>query len=356
MTSDNQAANKIKKVFGFLTPFILAGVFIYIAFRDVNLDNLFSIIAESSILWFFVFVVMFYLSHLIRAYRWNVMLSSVKKTSLKNSFGSVMIGYGVNCAVPRLGEVYRALFMGKWEKLSRTQMLGSVIVERFLDILVLLLSVLVSIWAYDGDILQQIPWLQNAMLIVGLFVSIGIAFLLLLVFLREKVKNILINLFSRFSSKLASKMEYIFDMLADGFSTIKDRRTLWITLFLSALIMIVYGINSYFGLLMLHLDSIQSINVGTGWIIMTISAFGIVLPTPGGTGSYHVITKLALVTLYGFSEDVSMAYALMTHSIGIVLFVFTTIMVVFLANLRNRKTGVETVSFISVLKNNSVEE
>jgi len=49
------------------------------------------------------------------------MLNSVKKdVSIKNLFGALMVGYGVNCVLPRVGEISRAILIGKWEGLSRT--------------------------------------------------------------------------------------------------------------------------------------------------------------------------------------------------------------------------------------------
>jgi len=71
--------------------------------------------------------------HYLRALRWKYILNSVKpNTSMKNLFGSLMVGYGVNCVTPKLGEVTRAVLIGKWEGLSRSSMFGTVILEELL--------------------------------------------------------------------------------------------------------------------------------------------------------------------------------------------------------------------------------
>ena len=119
-------------------------VFLYIAFKDVDIEESLDKIASLSIPWLFVFVIVFLLSHFLRAVRWKYILNSVKKeTEVKNLFGATMIGYGINCVVPRLGELYRALFLGRWENLSRSSMLGTIIVERVVDIIGLFFAVLV---------------------------------------------------------------------------------------------------------------------------------------------------------------------------------------------------------------------
>ena len=232
-------------------------------------------------------------------------------------------------------------------------MLGSVIVERIIDIISLAFSVLVSIYVYNGNLLNDIEWLPSALFIISLAIIVLILFLLGVVFFRERLSAIIMKVVGKISDKAADKLKYVFEMLTDGFSTIKSAKALALTLLLSVLIMIVYGINSYIGLLMLNMDTIQPVNVGMGWVVMTIAAFGIVLPTPGGTGSYHIITKLTLVGLYGFSENISLAYAFLTHIIAYVMFVFSTLFVVALSNARLKREGKEKVNFISVFKNNS---
>ena len=117
MTSDNGKEHNVKRALGIITPFFLTVVFLLLAFRNVEISKTIQLISEASLKWMLAFIFMFFLSHFIRAIRWKVMLHSVKiDLSLRNLFGAVMIGYGVNCAVPRLGEVYRAFFLGKWGK------------------------------------------------------------------------------------------------------------------------------------------------------------------------------------------------------------------------------------------------
>ena len=65
---------------------------------------------------------------------------------------------------------------------------------------------------------------------------------------------------------------------------------------------------------------------------MTIAAFGIVIPTPGGTGSYHALAKSALVLLYGYGEVISLAYAFLTHIISYFLFIVLALVIFFILN------------------------
>jgi hypothetical protein len=69
-----------------------------------------------------------------------------------------------------------------------------------------------------------------------------------------------------------------------------------------------------------------------GWVLMSIAAIGVIIPTPGATGSYHTLAKSTLVLLFGFGETVSAAYAFLTHIISYFLFIFTALFVYFVLN------------------------
>jgi uncharacterized membrane protein YbhN (UPF0104 family) len=87
------------------------------------------------------------------------------------------------------------------------------------------------------------------------------------------------------------------------------------------------------------------------WILMTISAFGIIIPTPGGTGSYHAIIILVLTTLFSFSQEISAAYAILTHIISYVSFILSTVFFTYFINKRQVKKGGKKENFLSVFKN-----
>jgi uncharacterized protein (TIRG00374 family) len=281
------------------------------------------------------------------------MLRSVKEnSSMLNLYGSLMIGYGVNCVVPRLGELYRGLFAGKWENISRSSVLGTIIVERIIDVLALAVAVLISLLIYDGNLFDDVKWLESTIFIGFLIIAIFVFLLIIVVKFKESLSNAIIKVIGKLSSQLADKVGYVFSMLAEGFSTIKTAAQFINVLLLTALIMLVYSFTSYLGFFMLGMDEIRPVSYAMAWIVMSISAFGIVIPTPGGTGSYHVIVIFILVTLYNFSQEVAAAFALITHLLSYVGFIGSTILFVYLINYLNAKKGLAKENFLSVFKIN----
>ncbi len=325
--------------------------FLFLTFRNVDLDEVITIITDSSMSWFAIFTVSFFISHIVRAIRWKVMLNSVKKdTSLLYLIGAIMIGYGVNSIVPRLGEIYRGMFAGRWEGISRSSVIGSVIVERVIDILALGVSVLVSVMIYPGNLYSDIAWLESALFLGFLGIFIIIAALFLLVKLKHKFYDWIVNFAGRFSEKAADKLSHVFEMLVDGFSTIKGVSNYFWVIVLSILVMLSYGLTSFLGFYVLNFDSTYEVSFAIGWIVMTISAFGVIIPTPGGTGSYHFITVSVLVGLFSYSQEAASAFALLTHTMSIIIFMGSMLFFIVYINRYREKLGFSKENFLSVIK------
>ena len=333
MTSGDKPKITVKGVLKYVLSLILAAVFLYLAFYDVNFSDVLKIVSNASLFWIFVFIVILMFAHYVRAVRWKIIMSSVKSdVSVKNLFGAIMVGYGINCVVPRLGEVSRAVLLGKWENLSRSSMFGTVILERVIDIMFLGFSVLIALIFYSNKIMTSFPWLKDTLYITFFFIIIVFLFFYLVIKYKEKFYNTVVRFLGRFSEKFAHKVAYIFQMLGDGFGSLKGTKNYISTFTLSALIMILYALNSYVGFFMVGMQNIQPITFQMAWVFMSISAIGVVIPTPGGTGSYHALAKSTLVLLFGFGEVVSLAYAFLTHIVTYFLYIFSGLIVFFIIN------------------------
>ncbi|MFZ1291971.1 MAG: lysylphosphatidylglycerol synthase transmembrane domain-containing protein [Melioribacteraceae bacterium] len=351
MTSDNSNLAKLKKVFSYTFPVILMFVFLYMAFNNINFGEVFSILQNISFPWFLLYLVVWAMSHITRAFRWKIIIKSVKEnTSVLNLFGAVMVGYGVNCVVPRLGELYRGLFLGRWENISRSSMVGTIVVERVIDILVLGFSVLISVAIYSGNLYSEISWLKSTVYIGFAAIISIIVFLFLLVKFKENFYNAILQFVGKFSSKLANVLAKGFHLLTDGFASLKGTKNFVSVILLSALIMYLYGLTAYIAFFTIHMDKIQPVSYSMAWIVMTISAFGVIIPTPGATGSYHLIVISVLVSLYNFNNEISGAFAILTHITSYILFILFTILLSYLINKLQEKKGLPVANFLTVFK------
>ncbi len=311
-------------------------IFLYFAFKNVDVEDVFGYISNASLFWIVIFIIVNLFSHFVRAVRWKVILHSVKPdTSIKNLFGAIMVGYGVNCVVPRLGEVSRAVLVGKWENLSRSSMFGAVIVERVIDIIFLALAVVTSAMLWSENLYDKFTWLKTTVYMSFILMALVIAFFYMMIKFKEKFYGVIINLLGKVSENLGHKAAHIFEMLTCGFGSLKGKKNYLFTFLLSIAIMLLYALNSYVGFYTIGLEQFKPVSFEMGWIVMSISAIGVVIPTPGGTGSYHVLATTALVVLFGFNHDISLAYAVLTHGISYLLFIFSSLIIYFVIDKRH---------------------
>lgn len=345
-----------KKISGYLIPVILTLLFLYLALRGIDLQESFEIIFNVSVIWLVVYILVFIFSHFIRAIRWKLMISQVKKdVSLTNLFGAVMIGYGVNCVIPRLGEVYRGFFLGKWEGVSRTTMLGTVIVERIIDISAFAFASLLSVYLFPGNLFDKIVWLKTSLIIGFSIIFILAVVVIFLVRFEAKFDSAIVKIVGKFSKKASETLSDIFSTLVSGFSIIDGSKSIFYIVTLTMFILILYALNAYVGFYMLDMQINGNVNLVMAWVFMTISAYGMIIPTPGGTGSYHMISILVLTQVYSFNYELSAAYAILTHFISYVIFIGSTLGFVYVINRIRIKKGYSSENFYSVfsLRNDS---
>ena len=348
MISDNtKKIPALRGFFNFLISIGLAVLFLYLAFRGVDFSKVMEQVSDASLFWMLIFVATVLLGHYIRAIRWKIILHSVKPDAkMKNLFGALMIGYGVNCVTPKLGEVTRAIMLGRYEKLSKSSMFGTVIVERVIDIIALGLSVLVSAFLWSSSLYETFPWLESALYLSAALMVIILLVIFLSVKLKEKFYGVFIKLVSKLSQKIADRLAYIFDMLIQGFTSLKGTKNYIFTVIVTIILLSVYALGSYLGFYMLGMQSVKHVTYSMAWIIMSISAIGVVIPTPGATGSYHALAISTLVLLFGFGETISAAYAFLTHIISYFLFIIIALIMFFLLNKQH-------ASLLNIFKTNS---
>lgn len=353
LTSDKTQKNRSRKIAGIAFSFLLTGIFLYIAFYGVRFRDVIGIVGKASWGWVILLVASLLFAHFLRAVRWKVILKSVKPdTSVTNLFGSLMVGYGVNCVIPRLGEVSRAVLLGRWENLSGTSMFGTVIVERVIDMVSFIAALLISVFIYNGNLYASFPWLKSSLYAASVLMAGVIVFLFLVIKFKEKFYSIILKQLSRVSLKTAHKLANIFNMLIEGFGSLKGTRNIIYTVILTAALILAYSLNSYLGFLCLGMQNMKDVNFTAAWILMSISSLGVMIPTPGGTGSYHVITQTALVLLFGFTSEMGLAYAVLNHAVSTLLFIISALFFFFYLNYRYSKRSGKKEKLVDFIETN----
>ena len=99
-----------------------------------------------------------------------------------------MIGYLVNNVIPRGGELARPFVLGKLESVSKSAALGTVVVERIIDILCFLVLVMLLPVLYKGPLWATFPWLETAGIAISVITGVGLFVLIALMMRRPQCR------------------------------------------------------------------------------------------------------------------------------------------------------------------------
>ncbi len=158
-------------------------------------------------------IVLVCLAHFIRTLRWELFVKTYEKPNTKNLLQSLSIGYFINSFIPfKAGDLVRAWISGRKMKNGRGFALATVIVDRYLDILVV--GILFAIFsAFNLDSADSV-WFY-------MFLAVGVLAVTLLVYiLRGYVKKILKNIAGIFNARIEIRLLRFFWSLIWSFKDI----------------------------------------------------------------------------------------------------------------------------------------
>ena len=237
------------------------------------------------------------LSHFLRAVRWNLLIKPLGyKVPARNSFIAVLIGYMVNFAIPRMGEVSRCVILNRSEKIPLNKLIGTVFIERLFDTFTLLVIIIITFIAEYQRLKDLIhnyiytPFQNKASGVdIKLIIIIGLIILALI------VGAILIIRYIRHKSadnKFMGKVHSLLSGFYAGIKTIKNMNRKWEFILYSILIWMGYWLMTY--TVFFAFDLTANLGPLAGLAVLAIGSLGIVFPSPGGIGSFHFAAILAL--------------------------------------------------------------
>ncbi len=336
----SSARHYVRTSFGLL----LAGIFLYLAFRDVALTELWETLLLVNIEWIIVFLAIAGVSHLIRAWRWKYLLAHLKSDiSVHRLFSAVMIGYMINNLFPRAGEIARAYVVGKLEGISKSGALGTVVVERILDLVSFFFILCLVLFFSPGSLEMLFTDVER---LRPLFLGGSILSILVLSFLFLKSERIILALKGLrriVPERIKEKYEHLLDTFAAGFRVTGTRRNVAMIIGTSLGIWFCYALTLYVSFF--AFDTIASAPVGPGAavILLTFSTAAFILPAPGGFGTYHSFLTYALVQLYQIDMPTALSYSVVTHEMGFVLVVIVGVVYFLKDHLKISEIQGETV-------------
>ena len=308
---------RLKSALKFAASALLTVGFLYLAFRSTDPEKLWKILSHANYWWALAGFPVLIASHMLRAWRWEYMLRPIKSDiRFRNLFSAIIVGYMMNNILIRAGELVRPYHIGKLEGVSRSAAFGTVLIERIFDVISFMIVIIMIPLVYSGPLLQTFPWLEKAGIWISVVTFGGFALFVFLMLRRDITMKIL-NYFTRHLSERRAKLiERLTHSFLDGFLFLKEPRHYFMIAVLSVFVWGLYVVGMYVSFFAFGMTEKYNLDLGAAMVVQGISSVAQLVPTPGATGSYHLLTIQPLTQLYGVDADVARSYAAVTHAVG----------------------------------------
>jgi len=292
----------------------VSAFFVWFVLRGVDPAEVVAQISQANPWYFLGSVFVGTAGYFIRALRWKVLLHPIKPdTALRSRFAGVSIGFAVNNLIPaRVGELARAFALTRVEPVTLSGSIGSLVVERFLDSIVLATLFLVPM------ALPSFPGAEG--LLGGAFGSVLIWTFVLLVVLFAGLLTLLIlpgpivrlaeRRSVRFPKGWGPRMVGALKSFLQALKVLRDPVLLTKAVVWSYAFWLWHGLSFWLGFKAFGIDLGFAAAVFTEAVV----GFAVAIPAaPGFFGTFQLGADLALSGVYGVAEPSALAFAFGYH-------------------------------------------
>lgn len=325
----------IKKAFKVVLPLALGGFILLWVYKDFDFSRVGEVLEHGMNYWWMLLTLVFgVFSHVLRGWRWKQTLAPLgayPKTS--DCVNAIFVSYAANLVVPRIGEISRCGILSKYDNVSFSKSLGTVVTERLIDTLcvalitgltlVLQMKVFKSFFAETGTDLDSVTHLfTTASFYIILLCAVGVI-ILLYYLLRtlsffEKVKGVALNVW-------------------EGILSLKNVKNKPLFVLYTFLIWLFYFLQFYLSFYCFGFSS--NLGIEAGLVMFVVGSIAVVVPTPNGAGPWH-FAVISMMMLYGVSKTDAGIFALLVHGIQTFLIILLGIYGVTALSFTNKKQNV----------------
>jgi hypothetical protein len=282
----------IKKILKVTLPLILGGFLVWYSLSKISIATLISYFKDANYWWISLGLFFGVLSHLSRAYRWKFMLEPIGyKPKFGNSVLAVLVGYLVNLAIPRAGEVSRAAVLANYENVPFEKGFGTIVAERIADLIMMFSLIIITLFVQFDFIYDLLIKNFNPTKIILIIVGLIAVFYLFTSFIKKA------------KSRMALKIKTFFQGLVVGVTSIFKMKNKWAFIFHTVFIWLMYILMFW-----ATIPAINGLEVPLGGILIGFIAGGFsIAATNGGVGLYPIAVAGALA-LFGVPEEPATAF------------------------------------------------
>ena len=284
--------NILLKIIKYIASLGFAFGILYLLFKNQDPIQLVAEIQKVDGEWVILSMIFGGWAYVSRGFRWIVLIDALGyKSSKLNSVSAVSVGYFTNMFIPRAGEISRCTALNQVEKVPVDKLFGTILIERVIDFVFLISLIFLTVLLKFNEIFKFYTTLQaqqsqedggNKLLATLIFIIIGgIIFFLGKRWLKK--------------SKFYEKVLDFIDGLKEGFKSIKNMKRKSAFWFHTFSIWIMYFLMTY--ICFFAMEETLHLTAADGLFLLVLGGIGMVIPTPGGVGSYHAIVMIGLSVL-----------------------------------------------------------
>ncbi|UCD37725.1 MAG: flippase-like domain-containing protein [Fidelibacterota bacterium] len=302
----------------FIVGLAISVVALWLAFKDMDWGAFKEALSQGNIVWIVVASVVLLSAVPLRGIRWQIFLNPIKSVPVRLTTEATIVGYFGNNALPfRLGEILRSYFVAREARAPLTQVFGTVLVERVVDMItVLVLLVLLPFVGAVPDALRlPILWV----------VIICIVLAIVTVWLARRTDGI---------PFIKGRLKPVLDNLQLGFTSLRQGRHYVVLLLTTVGVWVVYLMNIYIAQYAMGLE----LSIAESYLVLVTTTLVLLVPAaPGFVGTFHAAVILAFVNVLSADLARAQAIAVVLHAIGFIPYTIIGAIIYFRSHLRLRE-------------------
>jgi glycosyltransferase 2 family protein len=259
------------------------------------------------------------LTYVLRALRWQYLLAPIGHTHFANAFRTTVVGFAASFLLPaRAGEVIRPYLLARREGLGATAAFATIILERLLDLVTVLLLFSAFVMIVDPATIRadpsQLARVQLGGQLAGGAALASLAVLFALAGHPERLGRVAQRLGRVLPASMAAAVARSVQSFAEGLAVMRQPGRLLVALVLSLPLWLAIAAGIWTTTLAFHI----ALPYMGSFVVMMLLIVGVAMPTPGAVGGFHAAYQLAVQTFFGAPDDQAVGAAIVLHAISFV--------------------------------------
>ena len=301
---------KIYYIFTIIAATLFAGIFSYLAFSKLNIPDIIDVLVSLQYKTLAIALIIFIAAHVLRIVRWwRLMKVMNNKLTFKACIAPQLLSVSISDFLPfRIGELFRTFAYQKDINVTPMKRVGTILIERLLDALVLLLFLFIGLIWIESNILPRLV-IDSAInfAIISIFVLFTIIFFTVQI---EKLTFYILNL------KIFNKFKYITHVsrwLKQLFSSLTSIRSPIFILKMFLFSIAIWLIEGWMCVIIAR-DIAPSIKIISPIFALALGALSTALPAaPGMIGTLDYFLMMGIMA-YGISRITAASFAIILHA------------------------------------------